>query len=216
MRHLIIILLCVFSIDLALCQEQNLFTQEIQQLIAKDDVKSHEDILLFTGSSSVRFWSSLDQDYSDYNVLNRGFGGSTFSDLIHFKEELIYAYNPKKVFIYEGDNDISKGESLRSILEKAKSMANEIKERLPSTTIYFLAAKPSLSRWELREQYKEFNYTLQAWASFEERVRFIDVWTPMCDENGEVFSDIFIADGLHMNAKGYKIWSKVVRPYVEE
>jgi len=216
MRHFILLLFCVFSFDLAICQDQNPFTQEVQQLIAKDDISSQEEIVLFTGSSSVRFWFTVGEEYADYNVVNRGFGGSTFTDLIHFKEELIFAYEPTKVFIYEGDNDIAKEESVESILVKAKSLANEIKERLPATIVYFIAAKPSLSRWELREEYKEFNYTLQAWASFEERVRFIDVWTPMCDKDGEVFSDIFIADGLHMNSKGYDIWAKVVRPYVEE
>lgn len=120
------------------------------------------------------------------------------------------------MFIYEGDNDIFKGESVTSILEKAKSLAREIKERLPEAIVFFISPKPSLSRWELREQYKELNYSLQAWASFEDNVRFIDVWTPMCDEQGQVFDDVFVSDGLHMNAKGYEIWTRIVRPFVEE
>ena len=216
MRYYLFLFLFIASVDLAYSQEQNLFTQEVQQLIAKDDVTSHDNLYLFTGSSSIRFWPNLSEVYEGYNVLNRGFGGSTFTDLIHFKEELIFAYRPAKVFIYEGDNDIFKGESVTSILEKAKSLAREIKERLPEAIVFFISPKPSLSRWELREQYKELNYSLQAWASFEDNVRFIDVWTPMCDEQGQVFDDVFVSDGLHMNAKGYEIWTRIVRPFVKE
>lgn len=185
-------------------------------LSEKKDYETLEGLYLFVGSSSIRFWSTLKEDYGGYNVINRGFGGSTFQDLINFKEELIFAYRPCKVFIYEGDNDIFKGEKVEHIISLAKSIASEIKERLPKTQIYFLAAKPSVARWDKRELYKEFNYTLQSWASFEEDVHFIDVWTPMCDESGDVLEDLFIGDNLHMNSKGYDIWKQVVKPYVEE
>jgi lysophospholipase L1-like esterase len=34
----------------------------------------------------------------------------------------------------------------------------------------------------------------------------------MLDTNGMVFKDIFIGDKLHMNAKGYAIWQKIIAP----
>ena len=42
------------------------------------------------------------------------------------------------------------------------------------------------------------------------KVSYADVWTPMLDSNGEVFKDIFLQDGLHLNEKGYKIWAKAI------
>ena len=210
---------CLFFLVISaqlLSQDDLPFANEVKMLSEKKDFESQEGLYLFVGSSSIRFWLTLKEDYPDYNVINRGFGGSTFEDLINFKEELIFAYQPCKVFIYEGDNDIFKGEKVDDIIFSAKSIASEIKERLPETQIYFLAAKPSVARWDKRALYKEFNYTLQSWASFEDDVHFIDVWTPMCDKTGQVMGDLFIGDNLHMNSKGYDIWKQVITPYVEE
>jgi len=119
------------------------------------------------------------------------------------------------VFIYEGDNDISQQHPVEEILGRAKSLAAEIRKRIPGSRVYFIAAKPSVARWSLKEAYNEFNFTLQAWASFEEGIHFIDIWTPMCDEDGQVMKDLFVGDNLHMNAKGYKIWADVIGPFVE-
>ncbi len=197
-------------------QDPTRFAEEVAGLVAKDDVQRETDLILFTGSSSVRFWSTLASDFDGSNVLNRGFGGSTFPDLLHYQDELIFKYNPSKIFIYEGDNDIFMNQEPEQILANAKLLASNIHKRLPDAKIYFIAAKPSVARWELREAYKHFNYILSSWTSFEEKISFVDVWTPMCDENGAVFKDLFIADNLHMNAKGYKIWAEVMAPYVKE
>lgn len=191
------------------------FEGEVNQLIQKEDYETLDDLYLFVGSSSIRFWPNLKEEYPDHNVINRGFGGSTFQDLINFKEQLIFAYSPCKVFIYEGDNDIANGDTVEEIMKLAKSIAQEIRHRLPDAEVFFISPKPSIARWDKRELYKELNYTMQAWVSFEEGLHFIDVWTPMCDSNGAVLGDLFIGDNLHMNKKGYQIWKDVITPFVE-
>lgn len=215
MRLLIIAVLILFLSISSNAQDPSRFENEVKQLISKDDVSDDGDLYLFVGSSSIRFWGSLKEDFPGINILNRGFGGSTFIDLEHFKEELIYAYTPKKIFIYEGDNDISMDHPVDEIIKRAKDLAGEIKSRLPQAEIYFIAAKPSVARWDKKEAYLAFNFTLQSWASFEDGIHFIDVWTPMCDDDGEVMKNLFVGDNLHMNKAGYKIWKEVVKPYVE-
>ena len=40
---------------------------------------------------------------------------------------------------------------------------------------------------------------------------FVDVWEPMLTEDGKPNPDLFVEDGLHMNEKGYVIWTRLVR-----
>jgi len=211
-----IILLWMIMMPFASGQDPLRFDGEVKELIAKDDGIDKEALIVFTGSSSVRFWPDLEITFEGKNVINRGFGGSTMTDLIYYQEALILKHRPDKVFIYEGDNDISLSKTPEEILMKAKELVSTIHGRLPDTEVYFISPKPSVARWDLKEVYKQFNYSLKAWASFEDKVHFIDVWTPMCDDTGEVLDDLFIADNLHMNTKGYRIWRRVILPYVIE
>jgi lysophospholipase L1-like esterase len=43
---------------------------------------------------------------------------------------------------------------------------------------------------------------------------FIDVFSSMLNTDGKPMEELFIADRLHMNPKGYLIWSKVITPYL--
>ncbi len=214
MRRFLLLLVLGFLYSIGYSQDPLRFQEEVEGIVSSKTVSTDTDVFLFTGSSSVRFWGSLSDDYPDQNIVNTGFGGSTLPDLIHYQDDLIFRYKPKKVFIYEGDNDIFMEHAPATVLKNAKKLAATIQSRLPGSKIYFIAAKPSLARWELRENYKAFNYSLQSWASFTEGITFIDVWTPMCDDNGEVLKDIFIGDNLHMNEKGYDIWAEVIAPFV--
>jgi len=173
-------------------------------------------MILFTGSSSVAFWKDLQQAFPDHRVLNRGFGGSEFSDLLQYSDRVIYPYQPSKIFIYEGDNDLANGESIASILKEAKQLREEIKEKLPNTRVYFISPKPSLSRWNLKTDYETLNSKLREYAEETELTEFVDIWKPMLNKNGLVRDELFVSDGLHMNEQGYSIWKQVLQPYLEE
>lgn len=204
-------------VQMSYSQDPWRFRTEIEAFDQDDqNLDKSADLIVFTGSSSVRFWNSLKEDFPQYNVINRGFGGSEMSDLNYFWDKLILAYQPSKVFVYEGDNDINSGKSVDSIMADYKALVTRISKHLPGTHIYFISPKPSVARWHLKETYLQLNYTAALWALWEPNVTFIDVWTPMCDAEGEVLKDLFIFDNLHMNAKGYEIWRDVIKPYVEE
>ena len=171
---------------------------------------------LFVGSSSIRFWLSLKEDYPDKDVLNRGFGGSHMSDLLTKREALIAKYNPQKIFIYEGDNDIADGEHTIEIAYETEQLLNYVFQILPDTDVYLIAAKPSILRWQYKEDYIQLNREYLKLSLRNPQVHYIDVWSAMVDDHGEVYPNIFIDDQLHMNARGYKIWKKVVGPYLYE
>lgn len=191
------------------------FEKEVSNLIANDTAVNHKKLILFTGSSSIRFWKSLKSDFPTYNTLNRGFGGSEMSDLLHYANQLIIQYSPKEIFIYEGDNDLNSGKSASEILKTADQLLSLIRAQLPKNVkVFFISAKPSLARWALKEKYLDYNKQLEAWTKTKKKVTFVDVWTPLVDAQSEVLKDIFIADGLHLNETGYKIWTNAIKKFL--
>lgn len=188
------------------------------QAYEKQDIQNppEEGMILFTGSSSIRMWHDIADYFPEAEVLNRGFGGSQFSDLIYYADRLIYPYKPSKIFIYEGDNDIAAGKSNDEILADAAQLRNMIAKALPGVPVIFISPKPSLTprRKHLRSQYEALNERLRKYAERTPRTEFGDVWTEMLDDDGKVFDHIFLSDSLHMKPEGYKIWQEVLSPFV--
>ena len=203
---------CTFS---AYAQGPLRFKDDVAQLTANDQSLNKKDVVLFTGSSSIRMWTSIQSDFPKYNIINRGFGGSQTSDLLYYFDQLILPYNPKKIFIYEGDNDLSAGKSPAQILSTMDSLIALIHEKISrNVSVYVISPKPSTSRWHLKDKYIELNQRMGQLASSKKNVYFIDVWTPALDADGNVLKDIFLEDGLHMNEKGYAIWVSVFKKYL--
>ncbi len=198
-------------------QSPTRFQAEIDQFKAdKTDYSKSKNLILFTGSSTIRMWTSLKEDFSDRNVLNRGFGGSYMSELLFYADTLILTYKPRIIFIYEGDNDLGSGQKADDILESARLLVEKIRKKLPGSTICFFSAKPSLARWNLHEKFVDFNARLEKLAGKYPKVYYLDTWTPMIGADGNVMNDIFLADGLHMNRKGYDIWKEAVNEFLSK
>lgn len=200
----------------AYAQNQLPFADEVMAIQKKYDIQwdDSQETIVFTGSSSVRFWHDVENRFPKYQIVNSGFGGSRASDLLIHSEELILRFNPKKVFIYEGDNDISDRIKSKVILENMMKIIHRIKEKNPLTQIVLIAAKPSISRWNLKGKYKRLNRKFKKLASKDKLIHFANVWHPML-EGKKVKQDIFIEDGLHMNSKGYDIWYSVLKPFMK-
>ena len=191
------------------------FEKEVADLTAQDSAVRKKKIILFTGSSSVRFWKDVQSYFPEHNVVNRGFGGSTMKDLLYYTDKLIIPYHPKMIFIYEGDNDLAGKMKPEEILASADSILLLIRSKISKKVpVLFIATKPSVARWSMKDEYLAYNQKLKDWTATKKNVKYIDVWTPMLDANGEVQKDIFISDGLHMNKKGYDIWGRVIKPYI--
>jgi lysophospholipase L1-like esterase len=217
MLRFILILFLSLSVNVlsAYAQEARPFTREVNELVAGDAAIDKKKVILFTGSSSIRMWKDLKTYFPDHNVLNRGFGGSQMKDLLYFFDKLVVPYNPRMIFIYEGDNDLASKKSPDEIIATADSILTLIRSKVSKKVkVAFIAAKPSVARWELKDRYIEFNSKLKTWTAAKKNVLFVDVWTPMLDANGAVQKDLFIDDGLHMNKKGYDIWAKEVGKFM--
>ena len=204
----------IASAPLLFAQNPARFQKEVDSIVEANGSVNKDNLILFTGSSSIRLWKNLSASFPNHNVLNMGFGGSEMADLLYYTDKLIIPFKPEQIFIYEGDNDLSFGRSPEQIIASADSILSLIKQHLPHAEVIFISPKPSLQRWALKEKYEDFNKQLKHWTSKKRNVRFADVWTPMLDNNGTVMQDIFIADGLHLNEKGYSIWASALKKYL--
>ena len=172
-----------------------------------------ENAVVFTGSSSIALWKTLQEDMAPLTVINRGFGGSTMPDAVYWIEETVLKYRPRAVVLYEGDNDIgSHGNAPEELLEGFMQFVSRAHAELPEARIYFLAVKPSVLRWGVWPEMQRANELIRSHCDSRPQLHFIDVASPMLDSEGQPRADIFKADELHMNETGYEIWTSVVRP----
>jgi len=195
-------------------QDPERLTNDIREVQEMEyTIDPSKSVVVFAGSSSIKMWKDVQEYYPDYNVLNHGFGGSEFSDLIYYYDLLIRESAPDILFIYEGDNDIAAGEDPETITEEARQLVGMVKRDLPDTRIVLISAKPSVARWEFKEQYEDLNARLKS-MSDQDGVEYADVWSNMLDAEGNVYTDIFLEDNLHMNKKGYDLWNEVIAGYL--
>lgn len=192
-------------------QDPNRFKDQVNELVNKEyNFSPDKNLVVFTGSSSIRMWKDVADYFPDYNIINNGFGGSHFSDLLYFYNEMIVKPAPKILLIYEGDNDIASDKKPAKVMKEVKKLHKNIQQDLPETRLIFILPKPSIARVHLKNQYISFNKKLKKYCRKQNNIEIADVWNPMLDVKGNVFKDIFLEDGLHMNKKGYDIWGKVI------
>ena len=215
-RVLILIGLIAFIAQVGFAQEVP-FEKEVRQISARIDSLGWEPgSTVFTGSSTIRMWKSLQSDFPDHEILNTGFGGSKASDLETHLFPLVIRLEPSRVFIYEGDNDIWAGVEVADILTSLDNIVNRLLLINPKTEIYLIGAKPSPSRWEKRANYSIFNQKLSEYCLAKEGVEFVDTWKALTDPAGKPRPELFIQDQLHLNEKGYEIWTSIFRPFFKK
>ena len=174
-------------------------------------------IILFTGSSSITKWQSLPEDMAPFKVLNRGFGGSRASDVLANMENVVLRHEPRTIVFYEGDNDLAGGLSPEEFLADCREFVRTVHERLPETRIYLLSIKPSPSRISLWKKMQEANSLLEKFAGEQEYLGYIDITRPMLSGiTKKPKKDIFSEDMLHMNRKGYDMWTAIIKKRLQD
>ncbi len=197
--------------------QQKPFWDEIKFFRQQDSIQKPADgMLLFIGSSSFRLWKDIKEDFHNDTILNRAFGGATLVDVIHYQDDVVLKYNPKKIFIYCGENDIASSEAVtpQIVLNRFQTLYQTVRNKFPETPIIFVSIKPCILRWSMKSRMMAANELISSYLSDKKNTAFVDIWSDMLDENQEPKKDIFIGDNLHMNRKGYAIWTKALEPFV--
>jgi lysophospholipase L1-like esterase len=172
--------------------------------------------IVFAGSSSFRLWKNMEKDFEGYPVLNRGFGGSTLPDVIQYAEEVIIKYSPKQVIIYCGENDFAAADTMKvtTVVNNFRLLFTMIRKKLPAVPIAYVSMKPSPSRTHLLPKFQQANKQIKKFLKYQPNTVYIDVYSLMLNNDGGIQKDIFIEDNLHMNEKGYRIWTEAIKPFL--
>lgn len=171
--------------------------------------------VLFVGSSTIRLWPHLAQDFSAQPVLlQRGFGGSTLADCSALARELVTQYKPRQVLLYAGDNDLAEGRPPAEVLARFARFVQRVRAELPGTRIDYIAIKPSPARLALLPKVREANALIASHAKTLKDVGYIDIFSPMLNAEGQPRPELFLADRLHLNAAGYQLWQSVIAAHL--
>lgn len=213
-KHLLLLFTIFGLLHLNAFSQTVPFEQEVRQISARIDSLGWESgSTLFTGSSTIRMWKSLQASFPEEKILNTGFGGSKASDLETHLFPIVIRLEPSRVFIYEGDNDIWAEVPVADIMTSLDNIVNRLQLIDPKTAIFLIGAKPSPSRWEKKANYEIFNQKLEEYSRAKEGVEFIDTWTPLIDSSGNPRPELFLEDQLHLNDRGYEIWTGIFKSF---
>lgn len=191
------------------------FYEDIQAFKKQDaDSMPPKNAILFVGSSSFTMWKDVQDYFPRHTIINRGFGGSTLRDVIRYANDVIIPYHAKQVVIYCGENDIAYADETtpEMVLDRFKQLFQIIRDDNPAVPVAFISLKPSPSRQHLWTKMRKANKLIKQFLAMNKKTKFINVWPAMFNKDGTIMKDIFIEDNLHMNAKGYRIWQKLIEP----
>ncbi len=170
--------------------------------------------IVFVGSSSILKWKTLAADFPGLPVINRGFGGSQLADSVNFADRIVIKYQPREVVVYAGGNDLNAGKSPEIVYGDFVALMQKLHAGLPHARLAFISSAPNFARWAQVENVKRLNALAEKYCR-RHGIIFINVFPLMIGADGRPLPDIYVADGLHMNAKGYAIWRAAVAPYLK-
>lgn len=195
------------------------FYKEIEAFKKQDQTNPPtKNSILFVGSSSFTMWKDVQKDFPKYQIINRGFGGSSLPDVIRYAPDIIYPYQPKQVVIYCGENDFlsTTNANADTVFNRFSQLFGMIRKEIPKAHILFVSIKPSPSRAKFMPEMVRANGMIQKFLKRNQKTGYVDVYNKMLLADGSPMPNIFLGDKLHMNRSGYEIWKEAIQPYLKK
>jgi len=153
------------------------FEKEIKAYEAADEKNPPpEGAILFTGASGIRLWVSLQADFPEHKVINRGFGGCHMADVVYYADRIVTPYKPKLIVAQAGGNDINGGKTPQQVLADFQTLVDKVRAKLPETRIAFLSMSPSPARWSQVEQQREGNRLVKEFVDKAQNLDYIELF----------------------------------------
>ena len=192
------------------------WAKEIDSLTATDAANPPQaGAVVFVGSSSIRLWTSLAEDFPGIPTIRRGFGGSELADSVFYEDRIVIPYHPRLVVLFAGTNDLWAGKTPEAVAADFTAFRTKLHAALPQTRLIYIAITLAPSRARIHDQMRTANRLIAAVCATDPRCQFIDINPSMLGPNGGTpRSDLFREDQLHLLPAGYAIWTKVLAPYL--
>lgn len=220
-RFLLITLLLFITIPVVAQQAGAPWEKEILLFEELDRINSYPaESILFTGSSSIRMWETLEEDMHPYPVIQRGFGGSRMTDLLNHADRYISGHAFSAMVIFVANDIVGDPNRVDNTPDEVRELFEEfIKEKVrtynPDAPIFILAVTPTHSRWRVWDQSRAANHQLASLADELDNVIFIPTEDLFLGEDGMPKDELFISDRLHLSPAGYDLWTKRLRSYLD-
>jgi lysophospholipase L1-like esterase len=116
------------------------FEEEFDRFAFLEKDKKPNPEVLFVGHSMFRYWASLEEDFAQYNALNRGFGGSRLENILENYDLLFKKNYPlKAIVIVNGGNDVNTGDTPKNAFNEFKTLVNKLHTDFPNVKIVILS-----------------------------------------------------------------------------
>ena len=182
-----------------------------------------DDDILFLGDSITDYYDL--NKYYGIPIVNSGVSGWTTDDILEHLDEKVYKYNPKKLFLLIGTNDIQKGKNIDYIIDNIKKIVSKIKYKKKKTQIYIESIYPinntnnekinnSVVGIRNNDFIIKLNKKLSDYCKNNEIV-YINMYDKLIDENGNLKLK-YTKEGLHISDDGYKLITHELLNYIND
>lgn len=173
-----------------------------------------DENIVFLGDSIFEGYD-LEKFYEGMNVVNSGVSGHTSEDLLENMENRVYRYNPSKVILLIGTNDLNEDVEVEKVVENIGKIVDGIKENRPHAEIYVQSVypvnksgeddklyKPSVGKRD-NETIKSMNADIEKLCK-EKNVVYMDLYDVLANDNGDLELE-YTTEGLHITDEGYEV-----------
>ena len=188
--------------------------KDIQKFEQLDKSETYpEDAVLFSGSSSIKFWSSIKKDMAPYSIIQRGYGGARLSDFAIYAGRIFDPHQCKAIVIFVANDIIGYDDdkSPKEVLGLFRNVLHTIRKTHPNTPVFWISITPTGSRWKVWPEIVKANDLIKEFCSQKKNTYFIPTDFAFLNEKGLPREELFNSDSLHLNQKGYAIWSEIIK-----
>lgn len=201
-----------------------LYIKDESKVVVKEKI-IQDDNYVFVGDS-LTYTYDLEKYYGkDYHFTNSGVDGEVTWGVLSDLENRVYRYNPSKVFLLIGTNDILKGRTMDEILTNIKKIVENIKENRPYCKIYLISLypvnetdDPKISKNTVANRTNDFiqkiNKEYKKIAK-DYQINYIDMYSKLLDDEGNLKLE-YTKEGLHLVDEGFKVVTKELKKYIKE
>jgi lysophospholipase L1-like esterase len=189
------------------------FEQEVTSLENRR-IEFSKRPIIFYGSSSIRRWKSLSEDFTGYPVVNCGFGGSRLIDCVRYVSRLVLRLKPAAVVVYAGDNDLAQGALPDQVFASFRDLYGALRGYSAQMPIAYISVKPCPARIRNIDNILRFNQMVQAFLQNQPATKYIDIYTAMLGPDHKPNPALFVQDQIHLSDLGYQMLRRDVSSFL--